>query len=131
MGKITKITDKKVSGENRVEFSFDNNEERAFFVKFYENDLFKEFLEIKKYYSKFRKQEGIVITEKNGTYKVAAKSVKRNGFPSEELDAWDILMHKYMSLSREIRKENGVKFHPIRFSDSFISPELSREELVG
>ena len=134
MGKITRIADKiakkenkkgESREENRVEFCFEQNGERVFYVKFYEDELLKEMKDLKNYYSNIRK--GFLdITEKDGTFRISSKSMNpaTNGIPMP--DAWDILMHKYFALSHQVRRECGIRYYPIRFSDSFISPELTR-----
>ena len=111
----------KLSGKNMVRLSLGKNNPKTFFVKFYVKEFEDEFLGIMDYYQ--GKPEGDVkfLKLKNGSYKVFTDNADDSRYSS----AWDILMHKYWSLSKQICKDSRTneKFYAIRVSSSEIEDE--------
>jgi hypothetical protein len=120
MDKVVKFAVReKEDGKARVVLNFNTDTGRAFYVRFYVDELEQDFVEV--FNALSSRDITLKVTHKNGTYCVTDK-----GRMSAEhsFAAWDILMHKCWSLSNEVRKDNetGEKFYPIRLSDQFIEP---------
>ena len=98
---------------------FNTNMGRSFFVRFYTDDIKEEFFKIID--SLKQRNRDLCLKEKDGTYQVI--ELGKTTYESN-LSIWDILMHKYMSLSKQTRKDSqtGQKFYPIRFSHEYIEP---------
>ena len=106
--------------ENKVSvIMFNTNMGRSFFVRFYTDDIKEEFFKIID--SLKQRNRDLCLKEKDGTYQVI--ELGKTTYESN-LSIWDILMHKYMSLSKQTRKDSqtGQKFYPIRFSHEYIEP---------
>ena len=120
MKKIVKVAVRGVDeGKARVVLNFNTDTGRAFYVRFYVDELEKDFFETSQALAK--RDETLIVTQKDGTY-----CIKDSGRmePGCTWSAWDMLMHKCWALSNEIRKDSntGEKYYPIRLSDSFIEP---------
>ncbi len=102
---------------------FDQHHGKNFYVRFYSEDLEMEMASIMDFYGK-RPEMGVFISEKNGTYRVYAEGT----YSRKNTGPWEILMHKYWSLSNQIAvdEEKEEKYYLIRFSDSFIDNEPRR-----
>lgn len=108
--------DRGKQNDSKVQFMSFKHENgiKAFYVRFYVPELEEEFKEIMECYRK--SNVSVYSEEKQGTYVVYTNSGDEQPYSS---GAWDILMHKYWSYSKEIRKDDvtGEKFYPVRFSD--------------
>lgn len=106
------------------------DEGRAFYVRFYVEELEMEFLDIIEMYRRMPLARELTLSCLNGTYMVTEKGETRDD--STMPTPWDILMHKYFMISKEIRKDayTGEKYHPVRFSRKYINPSLQRMLVV-
>ena len=120
----------KTVGEKANVMNIITDEGRAFYVRFYVEELEIEFLDIVEMYRRMNLKREITLSCINGTYMVTEKMVEGDGVTVPT--PWDILMHKYFMISKEIRKDTytGEKYHPIRFSKEYINPSLKRMTAV-
>ena len=118
--KIVKMAVKGVEdGQARMVLNFNQEDGRAFFVRFYVDELEKDFVETTQMLC--RRDQSLTVTQRDGTYIVKDKGMVA---PGTTWTAWDMLMHKCWAQANEIRKDNetGEKFYPIRMADHFIEP---------
>lgn len=105
---------------NLINFEAEGNS--TFFVRFFVDELEEDFLEMVNMFNK-EKVQLVVTKEADNLYKVV--SPVNYDTDEKEFRVWDIVMHKYSSLSHSVRIDEGTgtKFYPIRFSSSYIKEE--------
>ena len=107
--------------DNKVDMmNFITKEGRVFFVRFYEEELEMEFLDIFEMLRRRNPKYELSLACIDGTYQVTERGLPQKN----EVSSWDLLMHKYYSLSKQIKKDSdtGEKYYPLRISDNHIQP---------
>lgn len=91
-----------------------NEAEKVFYVRFHplSEELKEDFIEMVQLFNKGNEKK-LDVEEKNGTYSVR---------PVRSLSAWEIVMHKYMSYSKQRNKfENGTgEYAPVWFGHQYM-----------
>ena len=116
------------SKENESMMYFETNGGRTFFVRFYDEEMEEEFLEIKMNYDRLRKTGVEIDKVGKNTYRVYAEGA----FVPSDIGAWEILLHKYWAMSNQIAKDksDGTKYYVIRFSNQQIGEDEPRKIAV-
>lgn len=113
----------RTDGESRISMCFAKEGKRAFFLKCYVEELERELNDIKEAFDRNKSAHVSIERLNGGVYMISAKEQEA---AINDFDAWDILMHKYMSLSHQVVKEGNVKYYCVRFSDEKIPENAPR-----